>query len=140
MVHGPGAADDVQRPLGDLGASCGIGHSLVGGPAEIIYSGYRDRAASRALEFLQPIAKHFRDPEALDEQLAASDQLDTIFGRALRAAAESGLAEKRTALGRVVVAALTDEAIVQGYWSTRWRKWRKPIFEPWSKSEKQSST
>lgn len=83
-----------------------------GGPAEILYSGYRDRAARRSLDFYAPIAEQIRNPEALDGRLAGSEQLDTVFGRALRAATESGLAEKRVALGRVVAAALEDEAVL----------------------------
>lgn len=84
----------------------------VGGPAEIVYSGYRDRAAGRGFEFLESVAERFQDPAELDVRLAASDPLDAIFGRALRAAIESGLADKRIALGRVVAAALEDEAVV----------------------------
>lgn len=84
----------------------------VGGPAEIVYSGYRDRAASRGLEFLGSLAERFQDLAELDVRLAASNPLDAVFGRALRAAIESGLADKRIALGRVVAAALDDEAVV----------------------------
>lgn len=84
----------------------------VGGPAEIVYSGYRNRAASRANAVLAMIADQFEEPSGLDIRLAASEPLDALFGRALRAAAESGLASKRTALGRVVVSALDDEALI----------------------------
>lgn len=84
----------------------------VGGPLDVVYSGYRDRAGARTADFLEPIAEQFRNPEALDAKLATSDHLDAIFGRAIRAAVESGLTQKRVALGRVVVAALTDDAVV----------------------------
>lgn len=84
----------------------------VGGPAEIVYSGYRERAQNRTADFLEPILAEFQDPTGLDVRLASSQPLDAIFGRALRAAVESGLADKRVALGRVVIGALGDEALV----------------------------
>lgn len=84
----------------------------VGGPAEIVYSGYRDRAASRGMEFLRQLSERFADPAELDARLAESAPLDAVFGRALRAAVESGLANKRVALGKVVAAALEDDALI----------------------------
>lgn len=83
-----------------------------GGAVEILYSGYRDRAAQRGMEFLGPLAAQFQDPEALNVALAASDPLAAVFDRALRTALESGLADKRIALGKVVSSALEDAAVV----------------------------
>jgi hypothetical protein len=84
----------------------------IGGPAEVLYSGYRDRRIARALEFLEPLAELLDGPQELQTRLAGSDGLDALFGRAIRLAAECGLAAKRTALGRVVAAALGDEAML----------------------------
>lgn len=86
----------------------------VGGPAEIIYSGYRDRATARVMDFFQELFERYDDPTELDARLASSDRLDAAFGRAVRAAVESGLQEKRQALGRVVAGALEDDAFVDG--------------------------
>lgn len=83
-----------------------------GGPAEIVYSGYRNRATGRAMDLLGQLTEHFEDPAGLDARLASSEPLDALFGRALRAAVDSGLADKRVALGRVVVAALDDDALI----------------------------
>src|SRR5689334_5037624 len=84
----------------------------LGGPAEIVYSGYRDRSARRALHFFDVVLERFQDPEKLDARLAGSEPLDAVFGRALQAAVASGLADKRVALGRVVAAALDDDALI----------------------------
>lgn len=86
----------------------------VGGPAEIVYSGYRDRATTRVMDFFQELFERFDNPAELDARLASSDRLDAAFGRAVRAATESGLEEKRKALGRVVAGALEDDALVDG--------------------------
>lgn len=86
----------------------------VGGPAEIVYSGYRDRATARVMDFFRELFDRYDDPTELDARLASSDRLDAAFGRAVRAAMESGLQEKREALGRVVARALEDDAFVDG--------------------------
>jgi hypothetical protein len=84
----------------------------VGGPAEIVYSGYRHHRTARLLDFLRPIADHMNDASGLDTRLAESDQLEAVFGRAVRVAQETGLADKRAALGRVIATAVLDDAAV----------------------------
>lgn len=82
----------------------------VGGPMEVLYSGYRERRVARVLEFLEPIARLLEHPEELETRLSCSDPLEALFGRAIQIAADSGLAAKRAALGKVAAAALEDEA------------------------------
>ena len=64
----PAAMEPPMRSSGHLeiwGRAAVSAIPYVGGPAEIVYSGYRDRAASRTIEFFEPIAEQFRDPAAL---------------------------------------------------------------------------
>lgn len=86
------------------------GAPVVGGPLEVLYSGYRNRASQRLLDFIAPIADVVRDPADLNNRLAESEAMDVTFGRAIEIAAKSADKRKRRLLGHALAQALADEA------------------------------
>ncbi|WP_344845020.1 hypothetical protein [Kribbella ginsengisoli] len=84
---------------------------LVGGPAAEIWDGYRKRYEYRASQALGAIGEKVT-PEQLQERLVESEDLDVVFGRAIQAAANSGLEAKRRLLGLVIAEAVLDDAMI----------------------------
>ncbi|NEA33091.1 hypothetical protein [Streptomyces sp. SID13031] len=84
---------------------------VVGAGAVEIWDGYRKRYEYRALQTLGVIGEKVT-PEQLQERLAESEDLDAVFGRAIQAAANSGLEAKRLLLGLVVADAVLDDAMI----------------------------
>ncbi|MFK4083582.1 hypothetical protein ACI2LF_05700 [Kribbella sp. NPDC020789] len=76
-----------------------------------IWDGHRKRKEYFAAQALAVIGEKVT-PEQLHARLEQSEDLDAVFGRAIQAAAMSGLEAKRRLLGLVVAEAVLDDAMV----------------------------
>jgi hypothetical protein len=76
-----------------------------------LQSGYRDRVERRALDLLDEIAKQV-DERLMQERLQNSEQLESVFWRSMRSAADSTHEGKRRLLGKALANAFLDNALV----------------------------
>lgn len=86
-----------------------IGSGL-SGALRVVYDDVVARRQARATETLEDIVAGVGDTQTLAARLEASPQLDAMFGRAVEAAARTGLEAKRRLLARAVAAAACDDA------------------------------
>ncbi len=76
-----------------------------------LQSGYRGRVERRTFDLLDEIAKQV-DERLMRERLQASEQLESVFWRSMRSAADSTHEGKRRLLGQALANAFLDEARV----------------------------
>lgn len=80
------------------------------GALRVVYDDVVARRQARVAETVEDIATGAGGPQNLAARLEESPQLDAMFGRAVEAAARTGLEAKRRLLARAVVAAACDDA------------------------------
>lgn len=98
----PSIADIVARAA--IQASPRLAGSL-----SVLYEGLRQRWLARAQEVVNEVDSR-STPDVLSQRLAESEQLDAAFLAAVEAGANSGVGAKRRLLGRVIAAAVLDDA------------------------------
>ena len=95
-------------------SSVRIGLSLVpviGGGLQVMYEDTRSHLGARAARTMQEIAEE-TGFERLKERLASDPEVEALFVRGLDAATRTGYEAKRRLLGKVISAAVLDDAKV----------------------------
>lgn len=79
------------------------------GSLSVVYDGLRQRWLARAQEVVNEVDSRSTS-DLLSQRLAESEQLDAAFLTAVEAGASSGVGAKRRLLGRMIAAAVLDDA------------------------------
>lgn len=100
---------DVSETEVTAGAEVSLGGGVLPVGAKFSAS-MTHRFAKRGGQALQPALEALGGEDALNQRLAANEELDALAVRAVTAAAESASAAKRRLLAKVVKAAVLDDA------------------------------
>lgn len=112
--NGPvdGTNNDQPPSIPDIAVRAAIAASpRFAGSLNIIYEGFRDRWRARVSDVTDPIFESVQ-PEVLESRLNADERLDAALAAAVQAGSSSGLRQKRRLLGKLVAAAVLDDARV----------------------------